>query len=142
MARQFLAERLLGHAVVRILGVHVELMRRVQAPDFPHIGERFASDFEVPRIAVLVLNDDLGHRGIGAAGSALRLALPLASRVGLALPPGAHRFGVLTFEPQRLACLMAFHRLSQLAERARFDTFEQFRHRGLADAEIGRNLML
>ena len=69
-----------------------ELRRRIEAPDLPEIRQRLACRFQVPRIAMLCLGDDFGHRlacGVGAdVASAFSLTTP--GRVGFAFFPGGH----------------------------------------------------
>jgi hypothetical protein len=52
---------LVGQVRVGIACVDLELLRCVEAPEFPQVALRAASFSEVARVAALGLGDDFGH---------------------------------------------------------------------------------
>src|SRR5688500_3815182 len=142
LTRDFGAQILFGHICVGVTRcAHVDLLRRVESPDLPVVREGFPRFFQVPRIAVLDLGDDLGNRGAGS-GTRLRLALSASGHVRFAVSPCPHRLSEEVLEAQRLSSFLALDRLCELLQNPELHTFQELRYARLANAEIRGDLML
>ena len=135
LPREFRTEHLLGQVVIRIPGgVEIHVLRRVEAPELPLVGQRLPGFVEIARVAMVVLHDEFRDGRPGAI-AALRLALTPPGRVRFALVPRPHRFGEEVLQPERLPRLLPVDGLGQLAQQAGVDPFEQFGDRRLTDPE-------
>src|SRR4029434_6923741 len=83
---EFSAKILFRHVRVRVpRRTDVDLLRCVEAPDLAVIRQRFPRFFEVARIAMLVLDDDFGHRGTSSTRTAVGLALAATRTISFAV---------------------------------------------------------